>query len=173
MQFPPEFMPCRQSFSLASRTETCKVSFLRFLLPWARAGRTWLTSDSSRELPHRRDTTRETTGHTKHRPGSRATGTHIHRWESPSWENDFGQRTRHYRQNRANRSLGYTQQTCTQVLPERQVDVHNRGAWGAQLVEPPTSAQVVISRFVGSSPTSRSVLAAWGLPRRLSLKVNT
>ena len=35
-----------------------------------------------------------------------------------------------------------------------------RGAWVAQWVEPPTSAQVTISRFVGSSPASGSVLTA-------------
>ena len=35
-----------------------------------------------------------------------------------------------------------------------------RGAWVAQWVERPTSAQVMISRFVGSSPASGSVLTA-------------
>ena len=35
-----------------------------------------------------------------------------------------------------------------------------RGAWVAQPVERPTSAQVMISRFVSSSPTSGSVLTA-------------
>ena len=39
----------------------------------------------------------------------------------------------------------------------------NRGAWVAQLVERPTSAQVMISQFVSSSPTSGSVLTAQGL----------
>ena len=34
------------------------------------------------------------------------------------------------------------------------------GAWVAQSVERPTSAQVMILRFVGSSPTSGSVLTA-------------
>ena len=38
-----------------------------------------------------------------------------------------------------------------------------RGAWVAQSVERPTSAQVMISRFVGSSPTSGSVLTAQSL----------
>ena len=40
-----------------------------------------------------------------------------------------------------------------------------RGTWVAQLVERPTSAQVMISRFVGSSPASGSVLMAqsWSL----------
>ena len=37
------------------------------------------------------------------------------------------------------------------------------GAWGAQSVKCPTSAQVMISRFVSSSPTLGSVLAAWSL----------
>ena len=35
-----------------------------------------------------------------------------------------------------------------------------RSAWVAQLVEHPTSAHLMISRFVGSSPTSGSVLTA-------------
>ena len=35
-----------------------------------------------------------------------------------------------------------------------------RGAWAAQSDEHPTSAQVMISRFVGSSSTSGSVLTA-------------
>ena len=35
-----------------------------------------------------------------------------------------------------------------------------RGAWVAQSVERPTSAQVMILRFVGSSPTSGSALTA-------------
>ena len=38
-----------------------------------------------------------------------------------------------------------------------------RGAWVAQLVERPTSAQVTISRFVSSSPVSGSVLMAQSL----------
>ena len=37
------------------------------------------------------------------------------------------------------------------------------GAWVAQSVERPTSAQVMISQFVGSSPTSGSVLTARSL----------
>ena len=36
----------------------------------------------------------------------------------------------------------------------------NRGAWVAQSVERPTSAQVMILRSVGSSPASGSVLTA-------------
>ena len=39
----------------------------------------------------------------------------------------------------------------------------NRGTWVAQSVKHPTSAQVMISPFVGSSPTSGSVLTAWSL----------
>ena len=38
-----------------------------------------------------------------------------------------------------------------------------RGAWEAQLVGRPTSAQVMISRLVGSSPMSGSVLTARSL----------
>ena len=37
------------------------------------------------------------------------------------------------------------------------------GAWVAQLVKHPTLAQVMISQFVGSSPTSDSVLTAQSL----------
>ena len=37
------------------------------------------------------------------------------------------------------------------------------GTWVAQSVKHPTSAQVMISRFVSSSPTSGSVLTAWSL----------
>ena len=38
-----------------------------------------------------------------------------------------------------------------------------RGAWVAQSVERPTSAQVMISRFMSSSPASGSVLPARSL----------
>ena len=38
-----------------------------------------------------------------------------------------------------------------------------RGAWVAQLVKRPTSAQFMISQFVGSSPTSGAVLTAQSL----------
>ena len=38
-----------------------------------------------------------------------------------------------------------------------------RGAWGAQLVKRVTSAQVMISPFMSSSPTSGSVLTAQSL----------
>ena len=37
------------------------------------------------------------------------------------------------------------------------------GAWVAQLVKRPTSAQVMISRFMSSNPASGSVLAAQSL----------
>ena len=37
------------------------------------------------------------------------------------------------------------------------------GAWVAQLAKPLTSAQVFISQFVGSSPTSGPVLTTQGL----------
>ena len=37
------------------------------------------------------------------------------------------------------------------------------GAWVAQSVERPTSAQVMISQFVGSSPTSGCMLTAQSL----------
>ena len=40
---------------------------------------------------------------------------------------------------------------------------HFRGAWVAQSVEQPTSAQVMISQSVGSSPASGSVLTAQSL----------
>ena len=40
---------------------------------------------------------------------------------------------------------------------------HLRGAWVAQWVKRPTSAQVTISRSVSSSPTSGSVLTAQSL----------
>ena len=38
-----------------------------------------------------------------------------------------------------------------------------QGAWVAQSVKRPTSAQVMISQFVGSSPASGSVLTAQSL----------
>ena len=41
--------------------------------------------------------------------------------------------------------------------------VFQRGAWVAQLVKRPTSAQVMILQFVGSSPASGSVLTARSL----------
>ena len=47
-----------------------------------------------------------------------------------------------------------------------------RGAWVAQSVKQRTSAQVMISRLVGSSPTSGSVLAAWSLLQFLYLPVS-
>ena len=41
--------------------------------------------------------------------------------------------------------------------------IHIRGAWVAQLVEHPTSAQVMISRSMGLSPVLGSVLTAQSL----------
>ena len=40
---------------------------------------------------------------------------------------------------------------------------HPRGAWEAQSVECPTSAQVMISRFVSLSPMLGSVVTTWSL----------
>ena len=42
-------------------------------------------------------------------------------------------------------------------------DLGKRGAWVAQLIGRPTSAQVMISRSVGSSPASGSGLTAQSL----------
>ena len=42
-------------------------------------------------------------------------------------------------------------------------DLGKRGTWVAQSVKHPASAQVMISWFVGSSPTSGSVLTAQSL----------
>ena len=39
----------------------------------------------------------------------------------------------------------------------------DRGAWGAQSAERLTSAQVMISRIMSSSPATGSVLTAWSL----------
>ena len=44
----------------------------------------------------------------------------------------------------------------------RNIQEHG-GSWVAQSVERPTSAQVMISRFVGLSPASGSVLTAQSL----------
>ena len=46
------------------------------------------------------------------------------------------------------------------------------GAWVAQSVKHPTSAQVLISRFMSSSPTSGSVLTTWSLLRILCLPLS-
>ena len=48
-------------------------------------------------------------------------------------------------------------------LKKKQKTKKNRGTWVAQSVKCPTSAQAMISRFVGSSPTSGSVLTAQSL----------
>ena len=50
--------------------------------------------------------------------------------------------------------------------------LHSRGAWVAQSVKRPTSAQVMISRSVSSSPTSGSVLTAWSLLQILCLPLS-
>ena len=49
------------------------------------------------------------------------------------------------------------------MIPGFALKTEKRGAWVAQSVERPTSAQVMISQFVGSSPTSGSVVTAWSL----------
>ena len=52
------------------------------------------------------------------------------------------------------------------LVPRMDCGVRNhkdRGAWMAQSVKPPTSAQVMISRSVSSSPASGSVLTAQSL----------
>ena len=46
------------------------------------------------------------------------------------------------------------------------------GAWVAQSVKHPTSAQVMISQFVGSSPTMGSVLIVQNSPGILSPSVS-
>ena len=48
---------------------------------------------------------------------------------------------------------------CWRVIGKSQ----SKGAWAAQSVKHPTSAQVRISQLVGSSPASGSVLTAWSL----------
>ena len=48
---------------------------------------------------------------------------------------------------------------------------NQRGAWVARSVEDLTSAQVVISQFVSSSPTSGSLLSAWSLLGILSVRL--
>ena len=60
--------------------------------------------------------------------------------------------------------------SCGQESPDREgwilfykCGMEARGAWVAQLVKHPTSARVMISRFVGSGPTSGSVLTARSL----------
>ena len=48
------------------------------------------------------------------------------------------------------------------LVPFRRIEIC-RGAWVAQSVQRLTSAQVMIARFVGSSPTSGSVLISRSL----------
>ena len=47
--------------------------------------------------------------------------------------------------------------------PITNIDSKFRGAWVAQSVKHPTSAQVMISQFTSSSAASGSVLTAWSL----------
>ena len=55
-------------------------------------------------------------------------------------------------------------------VPSRLEQLGNECAFGApQLVEPPTSAQAVISQFVSSSPASSFALMVWSLLGILSL----
>ena len=61
-----------------------------------------------------------------------------------------------------------TQLPCSGEVPENLLYSHskrseNRGAWVAQSVKRPTSARVMTSQFVGSSPASGSVLMARSL----------
>ena len=52
------------------------------------------------------------------------------------------------------------------------IKMQRRGAWVAQSVECPTSAQVMISRFMSSTPTWGSLLSAQSLLRILSLPLS-
>ena len=49
------------------------------------------------------------------------------------------------------------------IEPILQLNISSRGTWVAQLVNCPTSAQVLISQFVSSSPVLESVLTAQSL----------
>ena len=49
------------------------------------------------------------------------------------------------------------------MIPVTNRNVLFWGAWVAQSVKQPTSAQVTILRFVGSGPVSGFVLTAWSL----------
>ena len=60
---------------------------------------------------------------------------------------------------------------CVCVSKINKHEKKNGGAWVAQSVEHLTPAQVMISRFVGSSPASGSVLRAWSLLRSLCVCV--
>ena len=61
--------------------------------------------------------------------------------------------------------VAHNQRSCQTVVLRcnTQESTHVRGAWGAQSVEVPTWAQVMISLLVGSSPVAGSVLAAQSL----------
>ena len=65
--------------------------------------------------------------------------------------------------------LGKTVRPISEGCLEAEQDARG-GTWGAQSVGRPTSAQVTISRFVGSSPASGSVLTAHSLSLFLSQK---
>ena len=58
-------------------------------------------------------------------------------------------------------NLGDTTPSLQAQKPKKEIS--NRGAWVAQSVERPTSAQVMISQSVGSSPVLGSVLTARSL----------
>ena len=51
----------------------------------------------------------------------------------------------------------------TSHLQALQKVIHSQGIWVAQSVKHPTSAWVMVSHFMGSSPTSGSVLTAQSL----------
>ena len=53
--------------------------------------------------------------------------------------------------------------TCTHLTFLLKNQKESRGVWVAQSVKRPTSAQVMISQYVGLSPASGSVLTAWNL----------
>ena len=57
----------------------------------------------------------------------------------------------------------------SRVIPQK---IKNRGVWVAQLVKLLTSAQVMISRFMSSSPESGSVLTVQSLLGILSLSLS-
>ena len=59
--------------------------------------------------------------------------------------------------------MGLSDQTVLWGLHHMLKTTKSRGAWVAQSVEHLTSAQVVISRYVSSSPASGNVLTAQSL----------
>ena len=64
------------------------------------------------------------------------------------------------------------QLTLSLSLSKINIKKKSRGAWVAQLVKHLTSAQVMISRFMGSSPVLGSVLTARSLLGILSLSLS-